>query len=120
MREIRATNPLIKRVIITLRRAYRQHHARIWKDLIERINRPRRKRIVVNVSRINRYTQVNDVVVVPGKVLGAGVIDHPVTVAALWFSKTAKEKIGRAGGRTLTVEQLILERPTGSGVKIIG
>ncbi|MEM0241007.1 MAG: 50S ribosomal protein L18e [Candidatus Nezhaarchaeales archaeon] len=120
MREVRATNPLIKRVIVTLRRAYRQHHARIWKDLIDRINKPRRRRIVVNVSRINRYTQVNDVIVVPGKVLGAGVIDHPVTVAALWFSKTAKEKIEKSGGRALTIDQLIMERPTGSGVKIVG
>lgn len=120
MREIRATNPMIKRVAISLRRAYRQHHARIWKDLIGRITKPKRKRIIVNVSRINRYTQVNDVVVVPGKVLGAGVINHPVTVAALWFSKKAKEKIWKAGGRALTIEQLIMERPTGSGVKIIG
>ena len=120
MREIRATNPVIKRVVINLRRAYRQYHARLWRDLIERINRPKRKRVVVNVSRINRYTQANDVVVVPGKVLGAGVIDHPITVAALWFSKTAKEKIEKIGGRALTIEQLIAEKPTGSGVKIIG
>jgi large subunit ribosomal protein L18e len=120
MREIRATNPMIKRVVIALRRAYKQHHTRLWRDLIERVNKPKRKRIVVNVSRINRYTQANDIVVVPGKVLGAGLIDHPVTVAALWFSKSAKEKIKKVGGRVLTIEQLILERPTGSSVKIIG
>ena len=120
MREIRATNPMIRRVIITLRRAYKQYHVRLWRDLMERINRPRRKRIVVNVSRINRYTNANDVVVVPGKVLGAGNIDHPVTVAALWFSKSAKEKIEKAGGRSITIEQLIAEHPSGSGIKIIG
>ncbi|MHC1628648.1 MAG: 50S ribosomal protein L18e [Candidatus Nezhaarchaeales archaeon] len=120
MREIRATNPMIKRVIITLRRAYKQHHVRLWRDLMERINTPKRKRTIVNVSRINRYTNANDIVVVPGKVLGAGIIDHPVTVAALWFSKTAKEKIEKAGGRSLTIEELIAEHPSGSGIKIIG
>jgi large subunit ribosomal protein L18e len=120
MKEMRATNPMIKRIVIALRRAYRQHHARLWRDLVERINRPKRRRVAVNVSRINRYTQANDVVVVPGKVLGAGLIDHPVTVAALRFSKSAKEKIEKVGGRALTIEQLILERPTGSGIKIIG
>jgi len=120
MREIRATNPMIKKVVISLRRAYRQYHVKLWRDLVERINKPKRKRIVVNVSRINRYTQANDTVVVPGKVLGAGLIDHPVTVAALWFSKSAKEKIEKVGGRALTIEQLISERPTGSGIKIIG
>lgn len=120
MREIRATNPMIKRVVMALRRAYRQYHVMLWRDLIERVNKPKRRRIVVNVSRINRYTQANDVVVVPGKVLGAGLIDHPVVVAALWFSKSAKEKIERVGGRVLTIEQLMLEKPTGSGIKIIG
>ncbi|MCS7140191.1 MAG: 50S ribosomal protein L18e [Candidatus Nezhaarchaeota archaeon] len=118
--EVRATNPMIRKVIITLRRAYRQYHVRLWRDLIERINVPKRRRNVVNVSRINRYTNTNDVVVVPGKVLGAGVIDHPVTVAALWFSKTAREKIVKAGGRSITIEELIAEKPSGSGVKIIG
>jgi large subunit ribosomal protein L18e len=120
MREIRATNPMIKKVVIALRRAYRQHHVKLWRDLVEKVNKPKRKKIVVNVSKVNRYTQANDVVVVPGKVLGAGLIDHPVTVAALWFSKSAKEKIEKVGGRALTIEQLILERPTGSGIKIIG
>jgi large subunit ribosomal protein L18e len=120
MREIRATNPMIKKVVIALRRAYGQHHVKLWRDLVEKVNKPKRKKIVVNVSKVNRYTQANDVVVVPGKVLGAGLIDHPVTVAALWFSKSAKEKIEKVGGRALTIEQLILERPTGSGIKIIG
>ncbi len=120
MKEIRATNPMIKRVVIALRRAYREHHARLWRDLMERVHRPKRKRIAVNVSKINRHTRANDVVVVPGKVLGAGSIDHPVVVAALWFSKSAEEKIEKSGGRALTIEQLILERPTGSGIKIIG
>jgi len=120
MREIRATNPMIREVIIALRKAYRQYHVRLWRDLMERINTPRRKRIVVNVSRINRYTNANDIVVVPGKVLGAGIIDHPVIVAALGFSKSAKEKIEKAGGRSLTIKELIAEHPSGSDIKIIG
>ncbi|RLF12620.1 MAG: 50S ribosomal protein L18e [Thermoprotei archaeon] len=120
MREITATNPMIRRVVIALRRAYRQHHVRLWRDLMERINVPKRRRVAVNVSRINRYTSANDIVVVPGKVLGAGVLEHPVTVAALWFSKSAREKIAKAGGRSLSIEELIAEHPSGSNVKIIG
>ncbi|HIC99331.1 MAG TPA: 50S ribosomal protein L18e, partial [Pyrodictiaceae archaeon] len=78
-----------------------------------------RLRVEVNVSKINRYTEANETVVVPGKVLGAGRIDHPVTVAAIAFSKSAVEKICGAGGRVIHILQLLEENPRGSKVKII-
>ncbi|MDI9620086.1 MAG: 50S ribosomal protein L18e [Candidatus Nezhaarchaeota archaeon] len=120
MREVRATSIVTRRALTLLRRAYRQQHARLWRDLAERINRPKRKKISVNLSRINRYAGRGEVVVVPGKVLGAGTIDHPVTVAALAFSRAAKEKIIKVGGRALTIEELVAENPSGTNIKIIG
>jgi len=74
----------------------------------------------VNLSRLNRYTEKGDVVVVPGKVLGAGRLDHPISVAAFAFSELAREKIKKARGKCLTIPKLVEENPTGSNVKIIG
>jgi large subunit ribosomal protein L18e len=74
----------------------------------------------VNISRINRHTKAGDTVVVPGKVLGAGNLDHPVTVAAFKFSKQAKEKILKTGGACVTIEELIERNPKGSLVRVIG
>jgi len=59
-------------------------------------------------------------VVVPGKVLGAGEINHPVIVAAFSFSEKAKEKIKAAKGKCLSFIDLIKKNPKGSNVKIIG
>jgi len=114
------TNIHLRRLIHMLRKAYRRHGARIWRTTAELLSKPRRQRIAVNISRINRYTSPGDVVLVPGKVLGSGVLDHPVTVAALAFSKQAKEKIVAAKGRCLTIEELLEENPKGSNIKIIG
>jgi large subunit ribosomal protein L18e len=58
--------------------------------------------------------------VVPGKVLGAGAIEHPVNVAAFAFSEKAQSKILKAKGKCLTIPQLMEGNPKGSGVKIIG
>jgi len=80
----------------------------------------RRKRVAVNISRINRYTLKNETVAVPGKVLGAGELDHPVTVAAFAFSETAKQKIRKARGKCLSLVELVKKNPKGSKVKIIG
>ncbi len=113
------TNILVRRTIRLLRKYARVHRAPIWRYVAELLERPRRLRIAVNVSKINRYTESGDVVVVPGKVLGAGSIDHPVTVAAIAFSKQAVDKIRAAGGRVMHILQLLEENPRGSRVKII-
>ena len=82
--------------------------------------KPKRKRVAVNVCRLNRFTQKNDIVVVPGKVLGAGEIDHRITVAAFAFSEKAREKIIKAKGKCLFLPDLAAKNAKGSNLKIIG
>jgi large subunit ribosomal protein L18e len=72
----------------------------------------------VNVSKINRHAAENDVILVPGKVLGAGLLDHAVTVVALDFSSSAEVKITEAGGKCLSIEEIIEANPKGSGIRI--
>jgi len=112
-------NPQLVELIRFLRRKANEVGARIWRDVAERLEKPRSRRAEVNVSRINRYTEPTDVVVVPGKVLGAGSIDHPVCVAAFAFSASARRKIEAAGGKCMTIRELVERNPRGSGVKIM-
>ncbi|AEF96407.1 50S ribosomal protein L18e [Methanotorris igneus] len=119
MKKIRATNPRLVALIQKLKEEAYKNNAKIWKDIARRLAKPARNRAEVNVSKINRYTKEGDVVVVPGKVLGAGTINHKVTVAAFAFSKTAKQIIEAAGGRCITIEELVKENPKGSNVKIM-
>jgi large subunit ribosomal protein L18e len=114
------TNIITRKTIDELLKAAKANKAPIWRRIAEELSKPRRTRRAVNISRINRYTSEGEVVVVPGKVLGAGTIDHSVTVAALSFSKTAVEKINMAGGKTMGITDLLKVNPKGSGVKIIG
>jgi len=119
MKRTGPTNIIIRKTIRQLIKYANEYKASIWKDIAERLNKPTRIRAEVNVSKINRYTKPGDVVVVPGKVLGAGKIDHPVTVAAIAFSESAIKKIKEAGGRVLHILQLVQENPKGSNVKIM-
>ena len=118
-KRIISTNIVIRRTLRELRKAANQNNAPIWDYVAELLERPRRLRFAVNLSKINRYTKPGELVVVPGKVLGAGTLDHPVTVAALGFSEQALEKIRAAGGRAIHILQLIRENPRGSGARII-
>ncbi len=120
MRKTGPTNIVLRKTIRILYKTANEYKAPIWRKIAEELEKPRRRRRVVNISRINRYTGEGEVIVVPGKVLGAGILDHPVTVAAIGFSKTALEKIKASGGKAMYILDLIKENPRGSNIKIIG
>jgi len=119
-KRVKMTNPELISLIRFLRKKSRENEAAIWKRVAERLSKSKRRRIVVNISRISRYTKENDEVLVPGKVLGSGTIDHPVKVAAFAFSEQAKSKIMKAKGVCLSIPELVQMNPKGSNVKIIG
>jgi large subunit ribosomal protein L18e len=118
-RNIKKTNIRLIQLIEDLKRYAREHEVNIWKEIGRRLESPSKNYAEVNLSRINRYTKLNDVIVVPGKVLGAGVLDHPVTVAAVNFTDLAQRKISATGGAVMTIEELLETLPKGSNVKII-
>jgi len=119
MKKIRATNPELITLIRTLRKSSRENKVKIWRDIADRLARSKQRRAAVNVSRLNRHTKDGETVVVPGKVLGAGEIDHPIKVAAFAFSKQAESKILGAKGKCLSIQELIERNPKGTNVKII-
>jgi len=114
------TDPNVASLIIQLRKASSSNEVSIWRDLSKRLLKPRRNRSEVNVSKINRYSKENGFVVVPGKVLGSGEMDHPVTVAALSFSEGARTKIAAANGKTILIAEMMEMKPDGKDVRIIG
>lgn len=120
MKRVRATNTELLGLIRSLRKHARENEAGVWRAVAERLAVARSRRVAVNLSRINRYTERGETVVVPGKVLGAGKLSHPVTVAAFNFSEQARAKILKARGKCLSIHDLMKKNPKGSNVKIIG
>jgi large subunit ribosomal protein L18e len=113
------TNPYLKKLIENLRKKSFELNAPIWKTIAEKLEKPTRKRIEVNLSDIERNTKENDVIIVPGVVLASGNLTKKVTIAAWKFSAQAKEKIKKSKSEALTIEELMERNPKGSGVKII-
>jgi large subunit ribosomal protein L18e len=120
MKKADPANPELIDTIRLLKKTSKENNVRIWRKMAEYLSRTRRRRIAVNLSRINRYTKNGETVAVPGKVLAAGAVDHPVTVIAFAFSERATAKIRKAKGKCLTFSESIKKNPKGSGVKIIG
>lgn len=109
------TDPNLIRLIINLRKTKKK----IWRKIAEQLQKSRRARVAVNLSKISRHTKEGNFVVVPGKVLGSGSLNHKVSIAALMFSKEAEDKIRNAGGESITIEKLMTKNPNGTDVLII-
>ncbi len=91
----------------------------VWKKVASELSRPRRNRVEVNLSKLEQYADEGTTLVVPGKVLGSGVVSKKVNVAAFAFSGRAKELIGAAGGKAMSIESLHKSNPEGRGVMIL-
>ncbi len=113
-------NTLVDNTVWILRNAAKKTKAPIWKDLEKRVSGPRSNKSEVNVSMLAQSTKANEVVMIPGKVLGTGSLGHKLTVCAFGISEQAAKKVDQAGGKVITLEELIKKYPEGKGVRIIG
>ena len=104
------TNPKILETILLLRK----QKSPFWIKVAGVISKPKRKGIAVNFSKIIKYTKEGDTVVVPGKVLSSGEMDHKITVASVSASAEASKKI-----KILKIEEIVKKNPKGEGIKII-
>jgi large subunit ribosomal protein L18e len=119
-RNNRKTNPHLLTLVQHLKDASRTNEAPIWRDIALRLEGPASNWAEVNVGKLDRYANDDDVIVVPGKLLGAGDLQKKVTVAAYRCTGQAKEKVAGAGGRSLSFEELIESNPKGSRVMVMG
>lgn len=119
MRRTGPTNIWLRLLISKLIKYSNIYKSKAWRRVAEELRAPSRRRVVVNLSRIERNAKEGLTLVVPGSVLGSGFITKPVKVAAYRFSAKAKKKILEAGGQAMTLDELLEQNPSGKGVIII-
>ncbi|MBI2652526.1 50S ribosomal protein L18e [Candidatus Woesearchaeota archaeon] len=113
-------NPILQNLIHELKKRGNEQSINLWRRVANDLEKPTRQRRIVNLSSISRHTKEDDIIVVPGKVLGAGDLGHKLTISAFQFSNGAKEKIEKAGAKIVPLLELSKENPSGKGIRIIG
>ena len=120
MKRTGPTNPLLQELIGELKKRSNEQSVNLWKRVALDLEKPTRQRRIVNLSKISRYTKENEIIVVPGKVLGSGMLNHKLTISAYQFSDQAKDKIEKAGAKIIPLLELSKEKPDGKKLRIIG
>ncbi|HXV66283.1 MAG TPA: 50S ribosomal protein L18e [Nitrosopumilaceae archaeon] len=113
-------NQVVIQMVKVFKQASAKNDAPIWSKLAKLALKPSSARRVVNLTKINDVTKENDVIVVPGKVLGTGNVLHKVTLSSFSISNSAAKKIIESGGKIISFSEMIEKFPTGKGVNIIG
>jgi large subunit ribosomal protein L18e len=102
-----------------LEKAGKKQNAPIWSEASSLMSNTSGNRVEVNLGRISRFAEEGQAILVPGKVLGTGVVEKKLVVGAFAFSSSAKSKIEANGGSALSIEQFLRKYPGGSGVKLV-
>jgi large subunit ribosomal protein L18e len=113
-------NTLVYDTTRALSKAFKNNKTPLWRALEKELAGSRANRREVTVRRLAEVTSPNEVVAIPGKVLGTGSIGHKLTVCAFSISQAAAKKVIESGGKVITFDDLIKKHPDGKGVRIIG
>ena len=113
-------NQQLESLITELKKTSIEQDVKIWKRIASDLEKPTKQRRAVNLSRIDRYSKSNEIVVIPGKVLSMGNLNKKVTVVAYTFSKNAISKIKSSGSDAISIQDLVKKNPKGAKVRIIG
>jgi large subunit ribosomal protein L18e len=104
----------------TLRNAYKKTKTPLWKTLEKKIESSRSNRSEINIGKLENLTKDGENIIVPGKVLGNGTLTHKLNITSFSISISAMKKIFDAGGKVITINDLVNQHPNGKGVRIIG
>lgn len=94
-----------------------------WLEVAGVLSGPRRKKVALNLDEIEKALDEGkvkeEVIVIPGKVLGEGELKKKARIVALSFSKQAAEKLKDKKIDFLTINEEIKNNPEAKGVKVL-
>jgi large subunit ribosomal protein L18e len=111
------SNPNKESLIKELKVHSTKEKSNFWKRIAKELEKSTRRTRVVNLEKLNIHTKENEMVLVPGKLLGTGNLDHKLTVASFSATESAKEKLK---SNLISIHDLIKKDPNGKNIRIIG
>lgn len=108
MKSINAEKASVKDWLSTLSDAAKgKHYPKLWKRVYGLVAVPERRRHVVSLAKLEKYTKEGDNVVVPGKVLSNGELTHKLNIAAMEFSEPALKSLKEANCKVVNLKEMI-------------
>ena len=94
----------------------KKHEA--WRRVGEILAYPKRKAVLINLGELDKNSKEGDTIVVPGKVLGEGIMSKKIAVVAFAFSKEAEKKLKEKKCDMISVKEEMKKNPKAQGIKL--
>ena len=107
------------RLLSALKKKSTEEKSKIWKDIADRLSGSSRRRPAVNVGKLDKLCEKGANVVIPGKILGAGILTKNLTVCAMSASESAIKKIEASKGKFVTLRELVDKNVKAKGWRIM-
>merc|ERR1712224_570764 len=121
-KETRSNNLYLHLLIRLFRFLSRRTDSAFCKTVLRRLISSRVNRPPISISKIAQLLKGQDKIVVTVATVTDDnrLIDVPkLTVAALRFTEAARARITKAGGKCLTLDQLVMTTPTGTNTLLL-
>lgn len=112
------TNPVLRSLIEEIRSKGYKENENFLLNLADLLEKARRRKTEVPLTKLNRICNENETVVVPGKVLD-GLLDKKLTIAAFKYSEKALDTIKKSKSKAMTIHELVKHNPKGSKTRVI-
>lgn len=97
----------LNRAIAEIKAGAGSKNPKMAKYLVRLISKPKRKRIGVNIAKLEKFSKDGENVIVPGKVLGRGSMTKKINVAAVGYSEEAAGKLEGAQCTLLGFKEML-------------
>jgi large subunit ribosomal protein L18e len=99
---------------------YRKTKKPLFERIVKEFKKSSRLKRDINISKINRYSIEGSNIIVLGKVLSSGEMDHKVNVIAFSYSNVALDKLNKKGCSAILIDDLAKSGKIPQKVIILG
>ena len=92
----------------------------LFERIVNELKKSARQKRDINLSKINRYSVEGSNVIVLGKVLSSGEMDHKINIIAFYYSASALDKLKKKGCTAKLIDDLAKEGKIPQKVIILG
>lgn len=118
MANTKTTNQILFDTIRELKKLSNKTGENVYKAVADKLASSASQRAQVNLLKLEKVANDGETVIIPGKLLGDGIITKKITVIGFKASESAIEKLTKAGGKYIEIREFI-KKPT-TRPRIIG
>lgn len=119
VRNTKTTNQVLFDTIRDLTKLSNTTGVLVYKAVAERLSAPASQRVEINLSHIDKHCKDGETIIVPGKVLGDGILAKKLTIVGFAASATAIAKIEKAGSKFVKIKDFLAKK-SDTKLRIIG